>query len=307
MKILILDVEKLGLSMAMCFQEAGHEVRIYYTKKDCMIGDGIVPIVADWRPSMDWADLIVMTTNIEIADSLQPYFNKGYPIFGANKKAAELELDRGVGQDALESARVETLPYEVFNNFDKAIEYVKKHGLRYVSKPWGGDSDKSLSYVSREPADMVVKLEHWKANGKMKGEFVLQEVMDGVEMAVGGWFGPGGWSKWWNENWEEKRLFNEGLGPNTGEAGTIMRYTKRSKLADEILIPMTDQLHELGYVGYCDVNCIIGEDGTPWPLEFTMRFGWPHMQLAMNLHKGDPAEWMLNLINGKNTLDCSGR
>ena len=151
---------------------------------------------------------------------------------------------------------------------------------------------------------MIAKLESWKRAGKEQGEFILQEKVDGVEMAVGGWFGPGGWNAYWNENWEEKRLYNKGLGPNTGEAGTIMRYTKSSKLADQVLIPITPDLEQLGYVGYVDVNCIIGEDGTPWPLEFTMRFGWPHFQFCMNLHDGDPATWLLDLFEGNDTLRC---
>lgn len=308
MKILIIDVEELALSVAMRFLEAGHDVTLYQHTKDgefSTIGEGLVRQTKDWKKEMDWADLVMVTTNVMFLKDLQPYFDQGYPIIGPNQAAAELELNRGCGQDVFEGVGIETLPYEIFSSYEKAIAHVKKTGLRYVSKPWGGNPDKSLSYVSKEPADMVVKLERWKEQGKLKGEFILQEVMDGVEMAVGGWFGPGGWNKYWNENWEEKRLFNEGLGPNTGESGTIMRYTKRSKLADEILLPVTSVLEELSYVGYCDVNCIVGADGTPWPLEFTMRFGWPHFQFAMNLHEGDPAEWMLDLVEGRDSLECS--
>jgi phosphoribosylamine--glycine ligase len=151
---------------------------------------------------------------------------------------------------------------------------------------------------------MITKLEKWKTSGKLKGQFILQEAMEGVEMAVGGWFGPGGWNRWKSENWEEKRLFNKGLGPNTGEMGTIARYVKKSKLFDEVLLPVSDALWDLGYVGYCDVNCIIGDDGTPWPLEFTMRPGWPHFQLCQALTKGDRAQWMLDLVQGKDSLEC---
>ena len=124
-------------------------------------------------------------------------------------------------------------------------------------------------------------------------------------MAVGGWFGLGGFSKNFCENWEFKKLMNDDLGVATGEQGTIVRYTEESKLADKVLKPLEEYLYALGYTGYIDVNCIVDEKGTPWPLEFTMRPGWPLFQIQQALHRGDPAEWMLDLLNGKDTLRVS--
>jgi len=54
-------------------------------------------------------------------------------------------------------------------------------------------------------------------------------------------------------------------------------------------------------VGNIDVNCIV-VDGTPYPLEFTMRFGWPGFNIEMALHKGDPVEWLYDLWDGRDTL-----
>lgn len=306
MRILIIDAEKVGLPFALQCQSAGHDVTLWMpldkSGKPCLIGDGLVSKVKDWRSHITKADLIVLTDNSKYRDDLAPFFNRGFPIFGCNKRAGELELDREVGQDVLKASGIETLPYQIFSNYDDAIKLIRKTGKTYVSKPWGGDPDKSLSYVSRSPADMIFKLERWKKLGSIKGQFLLQEATKGVEMAVGGWFGPGGWSRWLNENWEEKRMMNEGLGVNTGEQGTVMRYVQRSKLFTDTLEPVTRVLQQLNYVGYVDMNCIVGEDGTPWPLEFTMRFGWPHFNLCMTLHEGDPANWMADLLQGRDTL-----
>jgi phosphoribosylamine--glycine ligase len=209
-----------------------------------------------------------------------------------------------VGIDLLEECGIETLPFEVFTNYDAAIAHVKKTRETFVSKPWGGNPDKSLSYVSKSPADMVFKLEHWKKGGPLKGKLLLQKAIKGAEMAVGGWFGKNGWCSYLNENWEEKRLMNEGLGVNTGEMGTVMRYVTKSKLFDDVLEPCTEHLLNMGYVGYVDMNCMVGDDGTPWPLEFTMRFGWPHFNICMALHEGDPVKWMAALLEGKDQLKC---
>lgn len=308
MKVLVIDQDKCGLAFSMRAQEAGHKVELWMppekgTGKKCPIGEGLVPRITNFKPSMTRADLIVVTENSRYGGDLEPFFKAGYPIFGCNLASAQLELDRGVGQEVLKKY-TKVLDYKVFSSYDKGIAYVKAEGKPFVSKPWGGDSDKSRSYVPKRADDLVARLENWKAL-KLKGDFMLQEMVDGFEMAVGAWFGPGGWSSWINENWEEKRLMAGALGPNTGEMGTSMRYVKKSKLFKEVLEPAGDILKKLGYVGYVDMNCIVDTEGTPWPLEFTMRFGWPHFNLCMELHQGDPVEWMADLLEGRDSLKVS--
>lgn len=301
MKILVIDYDKCGLPFSLRCDEAGHDVKLWMPPTK--IGDGLIEKVKDWKKEIGKADLVFITDNSKGGKELEPY-HKDHPIFGPNLKSAELELDRGVGQEVFDLHGIDVLPYEVFTNYDKAITYVKKEKKPFVSKPWGGNPDKDLSYVPKTAEDLVSRLEKWKALG-VKAEFMLQEMVTGQEMAVGGWFGPGGFVPWYNENWEEKRMMAGGLGPNTGEMGTVMRYVKKSKLAQDVLLPMENYLHDIGFKGYIDVNCIVDEDGTPWPLEFTCRPGWPHFNLCMALHQGDPANWMLDLLNGRSTLEVS--
>lgn len=267
-------------------------------------GDGLIQRVPHWEPHMQWADLIFTTDNAFYIKQLDHWRAKGYPIFGPSSDANLWEQNREFGAKVHERAGVKTIPSQKFSNYDQAIAYVKATNKRYVSKPIG-DGDKALSYVSKSPADLVFMLQYWKKKKAHKGEFILQEFRPGIEMAVGGWFGSSGFTKKWCENWEFKKLMNDDLGVATGEQGTILRYTEESKLADIVLAPLEGMLHGLDYTGYIDVNCIITDDGTPWPLEFTMRPGWPLFQIQQSLHKGDPATWMLDLIDGRDTLKVS--
>lgn len=297
--------------MALRFMNDGHDVQTFLSPKPGpdgrrLGGDGLIEKIDDWKKVIGKADMTVLLENSKYVAELEPYFQQGYPILGANRKSAELELDRQVGQDVLRKYKIDVADNEVFTSYDKAISYVKANPEKcFVSKPWGGSEDKALSYVSKNAADMIFMLEDWKKLNKLAGAFMLQECISGCEMAVGGWFGPGGWSNAINENWEEKRRMNDGLGENTGEMGTVLRYVKHSELFDEVLEPVTDYLHKCKYVGYVDMNCIIDEQGKPWPLEFTMRFGWPHINIAMALHKGDSADWLYDLIHGRDSLAVS--
>ena len=78
-----------------------------------------------------------------------------------------------------------------------------------------------------------------------------------------------------------------------------MRFVKSSKIASKVLAPLEDRLVSLGYVGNVDVNCIVDKEGTPWPLEFTMRFGYPAINIELALHDGDPIEFLAGVASGK--------
>ena len=302
MRLLISDPAGNGLDFALRAQRAGHEVRlaIRQTEKTRYIGRGLVQVVDAYEPWMRWADLVFMCDNTKYTYDLDKNWRpRGAKIVGATVETAKWEIDRTYGMGIFKKAGISLPPYKEFSDYDKAIAYVKKEDKRYVSKPCGEVEDKALSYCAKSPADMVYMLQRWKKLGKHKQPFILQEFIPGIEMAVGGWFGPHGFNAGWCENFEFKKLMNDDMGVATGEQGTVLRYCRKSSLAKQVLAPLADQLLRAGYVGYVDVNCIIADDGTPWPLEFTMRPGWPTFNIQQALHKGDPVEWLLDLWNGK--------
>ena len=309
MRILVLDPGRAMLGVCMRFQEAGHDVRLWSKakapgEKSC-VGQGWIRLVEDWHIWVKWADLIWVCDNVMYHDDLDKLFAKGYPIFGCNREAAQLELNRSVGQEALKKCGVPIVPYEMFTNYDKAIEFVNANKEVYASKPFG-DGDKALSFVPDSRADLVFKLERWKEEAKLKDGFMLQKKVDGMsEMAVGGWFGKGGWSQWKCENWEHKKMMNDDLGVNVGEQGTVLRYVEESELFKRTLEPCTALLKKLKYVGYVDMNCLIQKAGDIACLEWTMRDGQPLRHIQQALHTGDPADWMLDLVQGRDTLEVS--
>ena len=300
MRLLIIDPQGAGLDLAVRAKRDGHKVKhfIKQTEKTKHIGRGITDLIDDWKPWIVWADVIFNCDNTLYLTQLQPYKLLGFPIVGACVHSSEWELDRDKGMGVLKKHGIPTPPSKEFTDYDAAIAYVKKEMKRFVSKP-SGDDNKALSYCAKSPADMVYMLERWKKLGSIKSPFILQEFIPGVEMAVGGWFGPHGFNAGWCENFEFKKLMDGDMGVATGEQGTVVRYVARSKLAREVLEPLTEALLELNYCGYIDVNCIIDEKGDPWPLEFTMRPGWPTFNIQQALISGDCVEWLVKLSKGE--------
>lgn len=314
-RLLIVDIGSNALDFAMRAMDWGWEVMYYDQPRKNgerrMAGKGIVPKLIDFdllrKKYIGWADLIFMPDNAFYTTLLEPYRQMGYPVFGPSPAAAELELDRGKGQAAMKAAGLKTIPSVAFDDYDVAAKFVEKHPTYLVSKP-SGDCDKALSHVADDAASLIFMLtERWKKNEKYRHDakkhgFILQEKVKGCEMAVGGWFGPGGWSQWKYENFEFKPLMAGDLGPNTGEMGTLSMYVRESKLFDIALKPMTKLLKQLEYVGYVDNNGMIDEKGDFYPFEFTMRPGWPGFHNHIATSEGDPAQWMVDLLNGEDTL-----
>lgn len=310
MKALIIDsdAEGMGIDLAYRAQEQGHVLKYWLPTeagKPLPYGQGILDRPDEWEPWMDWADLVVIIGNSRYVSKLAPYFGEGYPIFGTNAKSAELELDRGRGQEILAENGVETLPYQVVDSVEDAIALIEHTRKPYAMKPWGGDADKAMSYVARTPADAIFTLRRWERCGLFKGQLMMQEKADGIEMGISAFFGPHGWGKWKEESFEHKKFLHSDLGENTGEMGTVIRHVLRSKLFDSVLDPVTDYLHRVNYVGDCSVNCIIDKKGNPWPLEFTMRLGWPDFCIRQRIIIGDRLDWMLDCVLGRDTMESS--
>ena len=300
MRLLIVDSQGVALEWSIRCKDAGHSVKhfIPQTEKTKHIGRGLVEVVDDLEKWLFWPDIIFVTDNTKYLRHVERARAYGIPCIAPTEETAAWELDRSIGQGMLRKVGVPVPSFVEFNDYDKAIAYVKSRMERFVSKP-NNDDDKSLSYVAKSPEDMIYMLERWKRAGKLKGSFMLQEFVKGVEMAAGGWFGPDGWNAGWCENFEFKKLCVGNLGVATGEQGTVLRFVKQSKLAKKVLSPLTSFLSRAKYVGYVDVNCILDEGGTPWPLEFTMRPGWPTFQIQQALLDGDPLTWLYNLATGK--------
>lgn len=311
MKLLVMDNsgEGCGLDLALRAQDADHEVRYWLppfkTGKPRPYGDRMVDKPVDWKPAIEWADLTVLTGNDDFMGELSEYFGKGYPIFGCNAKGAKLEVDREHGQEVLKKAGIQTLPYQIVSSAREAVELITRTQMAYAIKPWGGESDKSLTYVACSPDDAIFTILRWEKEGKLKGQLMFQEKVEGVEIGISGMFGPGGWCRWLEESFEHKKFMNDDLGENTGEQGTVIRHVLRSRLFDEVLDPLTDHLHSINYVGDCNVNCMVDSAGSIWPFEFTCRLGWPDFCIRQAVIEDDPVEWMVDLVNGVDSFKCS--
>jgi phosphoribosylamine--glycine ligase len=314
MRILLIDQECLGLDFALRCEAVGHDVRWYRhsPKKPIRDGEGFggFKMIDDWRASMGWArdGLIVCTGNFTFLQELDRFRDLGFKIFAPTVKSAELEIVRSKGMEAMQAAGIEVPPYTCFNSLAEAEAFQRKSDKAHVFKTMGSEDDKSLTFVGSDPAQMVGFIQRQIAKGmKLKGACMLQEKIDMLaEVGVSGWFGPEGFLPGkWQICFEHKKLMNGEIGPNTGEQGTVCQYVSTDKMAETCLKPMESILKVLGHRGDFALGAGIDKKGQVWPFEWTARLGWPAFYIQVASHKGDPAQWMRDLLDGKDTLKVS--
>lgn len=262
----------------------GHRVK-YYIKNPSLksVGDGFVPKTDDWQAEVNWADVIVFDDVLGHGTLAENLRKQGKIVVGGSTYTDQLEDDRSFGQTEMKKHGIKILPFEEFNYFDDAIEYVKKNPARYVIKPSGeAQNVKRLIFVGQEEhgEDVLDVLEAYRKtwSDEVK-QFQLQKrVASGVEVAVGAFFNGNKFILPININFEHKKLFPGDVGVSTGEMGTSMFWSKPNRLFQETLEKMTPSLKRENYVGYIDINCIVNGQGI-YPLEFTARFGYPTIHI----------------------------
>ncbi|MCX8197268.1 MAG: phosphoribosylamine--glycine ligase [Candidatus Micrarchaeota archaeon] len=291
LKFLFVSNEALIGDLAWQVKKEGHEVKYYIHEKEQKdVCDGFVEKCEDWKKEVDWADLIVFD-DIGFGKEAEELRKQGKLVIGGSIYTDKLELDRQFGQKELESVGVSIIPQWNFTSFDDAAEFIRKNPERYVLKPSGlAQNEKELLFVGQEEdgRDILEMLQRYKKVwGKKIKEFQLQKYISGVEVAVGAFFNGKEFVGPINVNFEHKRMFPGDIGPSTGEMGTSMLFLQNSPIFNSTLAKMKEKLASSGYVGYIDVNCIVNSRGI-YPLEFTSRFGYPHISIMM---EGVLSEW----------------
>jgi len=301
-KFLFVSYDGLISDVAWQVFKEGHDVK-YYIKNpvDRDSADGLVPKVDNWEAEIVWADIIIFDDVLGMGKWAVKARAKGKLVVGGTPYSDQLEDDRTFGQEELKKHGVKIIPYQNFESFDQAIDYVKKNPDRYVIKPSGeAQNIKRLLFVGQEDdgKDVIQVLDAYKKVWSKKIKvFQLQKRVVGVEVAVGAFFNGNEFICPINVNFEHKKLFPGDIGPATGEMGTSMFWSNPNKIFNATLKKLESKLAEENYVGYIDINCIVNNHGI-YPLEFTARFGYPTIHIQQEGILMPTAKFFYELANG---------
>lgn len=300
---LFVSFEGLATDLAWQVKKEGHNVKFYIKNEDVKtIGNGFFPKTDNWEEEVTWANVIVFDDVLGQGEVAKKLRAQGKKVIGGTPYTDRLEDDRGFGQEELKKHDIKILSYNTFTSFDEAIEFVKTNPGRYVFKPSGeAQNAKGLLFVGEENdgSDMIQVLDDYKKTQADRIEtFQLQKRITGIEVGVGAFFNGKEFIYPVYVGFEHKKFFTGELGPSTPEMGTLGFWSGPNRLFNMTLKKFEQTLANEGYVGYIDLNFMVNEDGI-YPLEWTVRFGYPLICLQQESFISPTGEFLYALANGE--------
>jgi len=241
-------------------------------------------------------DLVVVGPDDPLVNGIVDEFESaGIRTFGPRKAAAIIEGSKVFSKNLMKKYNIPTASYEVFDNSEAAIAYIKNQD-KYptVIKAEGLALGKGVIIAQNfeEAQRAVFEIMDDKVFGDAGNRIVIEEFLTGQEVSVLV-FTDGNTAKPMVSAQDHKKAFDGDKGPNTGGMGTFSPsriYTGEvaSYCMDNIFVPTMNAMKSEGrpFKGVLYFGLILTCDGVK-VIEYNARFGDPETQVVLPLLETD--------------------
>ncbi len=266
---------------------------------------GMVKLAQEIQP--DWVfvapdDPLVMG----MTDELQ---KAGFKTFGPRANAAIIEGSKIFSKNLMKKYQIPTGAYEVFDNSEEAIAYIRKQNTYpTVIKADGLALGKGviLAQNEEEAVEAVRSMIDDKKFGESSSHIVIEEFLTGPEVSVLS-FTDGKTVVPMVSSMDHKRALDNDEGLNTGGMGTVAPnpyYTDKiaAECMEKIFKPTIEAMQKEGrpFTGCLYFGLMLTPDGAK-VIEYNCRFGDPETQVVLPLLDTDLIAIMQAVWDG--TLD----
>ena len=240
------------------------------------------------------------------AGIVDTFVEKGLPIFGPSKNAAKLESNKIWAKEFMKRNSIPTADFEIFDDAQKAKDFVKSYEKPVVIKADGLAAGKGVIVCKNkdEANDAIDTILTKKSFGDAGSKIIIEERIDGVEASYialcdGKIALPMATSQ------DHKRVFDNDEGPNTGGMGAYsptpiidekLGTEIQEKIIDKTIHAMRDEGFE--FKGFLYAGIMI-KDGTPYVLEYNVRMGDPECQPILMRLDSDLYDYLHASSEGK--------
>lgn len=222
---------------------------------------------------------------------------EGLKIFGPSKKAAQIEGSKSFSKELMKKHHIPTASFEVFEDPNKAKEYLSNSEYPIVLKADGLALGKGV-LICNTLEEAIVGVEQIMVNkkfGAAGSKLVVEEFMTGPEVSVLAYC-DGEHILPMTSAQDHKRAKDGDQGLNTGGMGTFSpspHYTEdlAKECMETIYIPTMKAMKAEGYpfTGILFVGLMLTPKGVK-VLEYNARFGDPETQVVLPRMKSDLIE-----------------
>ena len=247
-------------------------------------------------------DLVIIGPEAPIAEGLVDELeSKDIPVFGPTKLAGQLETSKVWAKHFMQRHDIPTSNFRLLkrkhSKWNNTIisNYIISRQYPIVIKEDGLCGGKGV-VVCKDRLEVETALtENFSINkfNSSSDNFLIEDFVEGVEASC--FVLTDGKDYKILPYCQDHKPVGEGnTGPNTGGMGAFCptsRITEKlkKKIEKEIVIPTLDGMREEGlpYKGVLYIGLMIKEDGSPYVIEYNVRFGDPECQVLMMLLKSE--------------------
>jgi phosphoribosylamine--glycine ligase len=254
-------------------------------------------------------DLTVVGMDDPLVGGIVDAFEEaGLRVFGPRKNAAIIEGSKAFSKELMKKYNIPTAGYETFDDYEKALEYVKNGDFPVVLKADGLALGKGVLICNtlEEAEDGLKSMMIDKKFGASGNKVVIEEFLTGPEMSVLS-FCDGKTIVPMVSAQDHKRAYDNDEGLNTGGMGTFSPsrvYTDElaKDCMEKIYKPTVDALNAEGrtFKGIIFFGLMLTPKGMR-VIEYNARFGDPETQVVLPRLKNDLLEIFEACVDG--TLD----
>ena len=247
--------------------------------------------------------LIVVGPEQPLANGIVDYFRKtDIKILGPSKSAAIMEGSKIFAKEFMRRHGVATSDFEVFDNVEAAMPYIRTKNGDCVIKYDGLAAGKGVFVCNNMQEAEAAMTEFLETYGE-KADFIVEDKILGDEISIIG-LTDGKTIRLLPPAQDHKQVFDNDLGPNTGGMGAFCPapfYTE--KLAaeiDRLIIQPTLRGIEkdaLDYKGFLYFGVMMDEKG-PKLLEYNARLGDPETEVLLPALNADLVIAVLAALDG---------
>ena len=246
-------------------------------------------------------DYVFVAPDDPLAMGMVDELNKdGIKTFGPRANAAIIESSKVFSKALMKKYGIPTADYEIFESYEKAIEYIKaKNSYPIVIKADGLALGKGVIIANdfEEAQQAVNSMLNERKFGDSSKKIVIEEFLSGPEVTVLA-FTDGESVVPMVSSMDHKRAYDDDKGLNTGGMGTIAPnpfYTKEveKEALEKIFIPTINAMNKEGraFRGCLYFGLMITPQGVK-VIEYNARFGDPEAQVVLPMLKTDLVEIM---------------
>ncbi len=221
-----------------------------------------------------------------LAQGIVDKFNENnLKIFGPSKGAAQLESSKIWAKNFMKRNNIHTVTFEIFDDPDKAKQYVQSISHHVVVKADGLAAGKGVIVCnSKEEAKVAIDtILVKKTFGDAGNKIIIEERIDGIEASYIA-LSDGNIAIPVASSQDHKRIYDDDKGPNTGGMGAysptpIIDEALSKKIQENIINKTIDSMKKEGitFKGFLYAGIMI-KDGEPFVLEYNVRMGDPECQ-----------------------------